>query len=1133
MEETADARVGARETTPSGPGMREMLSGGGRMGALVRGHDWPSSPLGPMDGWPQSLRSSLSICLSSRFPMFVFWGPDMVQLYNDSFMPVLGAKHPAALGQTARDTWSETWDVVGPMLQQVLDGGEAAYFEDLLVILQRSGLTEECYFTFSYSPVRDESGQVGGVFGTVSETTPQVVEERRLAILAELSGRTRTRGSVAEVCQAAGEVFSRHPVDVPFALLYLLDAQGEQAVLAASSGLVPDSALSPQMISLTAAEQGAAFSWPLADARAGPVEVSCPADVQLTAMTREGFDPPSTAMVMPIVRAGAERPTGLLVIGLNSGRPLDEGYRRFLTLTTGHLSAAVADATALEAARERAEQLAALDHAKTTFFSNVSHELRTPLTLILGPLEDLLADPDTLRPGDRDRIDMIHRNALRLLKQVNTLLDFSRAQSGDGGIRPEPLDLAALTAELASLFQAALEHGGLRLVLNCPPLPQPVWADRDAWEKITLNLLSNAFKFTLAGEITITVDAHGGQARLRVTDTGAGIASSELPYLFDRFHRVAGTVARSGEGSGIGLSLVRELVERHGGTIEVESALGAGSTFTVLLPFGEPSPAAIIPATASLAPARSQAYVLEALGWTSAVSGTDADGPPEILIVDDNADMRAHLTRALAPHWRVQAVQDGQAALEAIGVEAPELVLTDVMMPHLDGFGLLKELRSAEATRDIPVVMVSARAGTEAIVDGLAVGADDYLVKPFTTAELVARVRTHLHTARQRRHTATRIQALADITHQLNTSLDLEQIGRALAGHLVPAYARGCAIWLRTDTGQPPMRLLHTTVGADTPPHLRTALQHPPTSSADTNDQLVLPLLYRGRQIGAVQLAGLTPAGLHPAERPFLTELIHRAALALDNATRYEHQRGIALHLQAAMLTDLPITPGLNSAALYLPAADQDLVGGDWYDAFPLPSRAGVFGTSLAVTVGDITGHDLHAATLMGQVRSMLRQAVLDHPVLGPAAAVSALEHACRTLPLAATGSLIHGRLDQQTDAWTFTWTNAGHPPPLLLHPDGHVERLTPRNVLFYPAMFAITRTEHQRRLPPGSILLLYTDGLIDRPGNDLDADVDHAIRLLTTHHHRPLPDLLHALAAQIVGPRPTDDIALLAIRIH
>ncbi len=487
------------------------------------------------------------------------------------------------------------------------------------------------------------------------------------------------------------------------------------------------------------------------------------------------------------------------------------------------MSSGIADATALESARQRAEQLAALDRAKTMFFSNVSHELRTPLTLMLGPLEDILGNPAGPGPGDRDLVEMVYRNAVRLLRQVNTLLDFSSDRDADDGLRPEPADLAALTAELAGLFRVAVERGGLRLLLDCPPMPGPVRVDRDMWEKIVLNLLSNAFKFTLHGGITVTVDSFAGQARVRVSDTGAGIPEAELPYLFDRFHRVATAAARSDEGSGIGLSLVRDLVRRHDGTVTVTSAVGTGSTFTVLLPFGGPPPSGVM-AAAPPASTQPAAYVQEALSWGPAADGPGSAGPPEILIVDDNADMRARLARTLAPHWRVQTAHDGQAALAAIRRQPPELVLTDVMMPRLDGPGLLSQLRSAEATRDIPVIMVSARAGAEAVAGGLDAGADDYLIKPFTSAELIARVRTQLRTARQRRQAASRIQALSDATGELNDSLDPRQISQALARHLVPAYAAGCTIRLHDDgIGQ---ATLHTP-GLGTPATLRAGPREP------------------------------------------------------------------------------------------------------------------------------------------------------------------------------------------------------------------------------------------------------------------------------------------------------------------
>jgi signal transduction histidine kinase/CheY-like chemotaxis protein/serine phosphatase RsbU (regulator of sigma subunit) len=1095
---------------------RGLLAAGGRMGPLISGFDWSSSPLGPVRDWPQSLRSSLSICLSSRFPMFVFWGPELVQLYNDSFVPVLGAKHPQALGRAASSTWAETWDVVGPMLGQVLASGEAAYFENLMVILERSGFAEECYFTFCYSPVHDESGKVAGVFGTVSETTSQVVEARRLAVLAELSERTRTLGSVAEVCQVAGEVFAGHGVEVPFSLLYLLDRDDGLATLAGCSGLEPGTVLSPPVAALSGDGQGGAFSWPLADACAGSVEITGLHGELLAAMKLEGFAPPSSAILMPVAMAGERGPGGLMIVGLGSGQPLDASYRTFVRLAAGHLSAAFADATALEAARDRAAQLAALDRAKTAFFSNVSHELRTPLTLMLTPLEDLLAGQGRLQPADRERAELAYRNALRLLRHVNTLLDFSRPAEAGAEPRPEPLDLAGITAELAGLFKVVLDRGGLRLVINCPPLPQPVWADPGMWEQVVLNLLANAFKFTFQGEITVSVDAAGGQARIRVSDTGVGIPANELPRLFDRFYQAAGTQGRSGEGSGIGLSLVRELVQRHGGTISVASIIGSGTTFTVLLPFGQAPPGAqaldtqVLDAPHSPGP-RAGEYVQEVLSWTPDPSDPVTSEPPEVLIVDDNADMRSYLTSALAPHWRVRAASDGAAALQAIRQQQPELVLTDVMMPRLDGFGLLGELRSATATRDIPVIMVSARAGPEALVSGLDVGADDYLVKPFTTAELTARIRTHLRIFRQRRQTAARLQTLADATREFNASLDQQQISNALTRYLVPGHAASCIVQL------------HDAADAG-------------THNAD-RAQLSVTLASRGHVVGTMTLTGLTAAALDSGEQAFVTELASRAAAALDNASRYQHDHSTALHLQSAMLTEVPASPGLDSAALYRPAVTRDLVGGDWYDSFPIPAAPGTPdpGTSLAIAIGDVTGHDLHAATLMGQVRSMLRQAALDHQDLGPHAAVTALEQACATLAIGATGTLILGRLDRAADTWTLTWTNAGHPGPLLCHPDGTVRSLDQHDFMFYPGLYnpPVPRSQHQLELSPGSTILLYTDGLVDRPGGDYGHDVEHAAQILATHRGFPLSQLLSTLVAEIAGQNHTDDIALLAVRIE
>jgi signal transduction histidine kinase/DNA-binding response OmpR family regulator len=412
--------------------------------------------------------------------------------------------------------------------------------------------------------------------------------------------------------------------------------------------------------------------------------------------------------------------------------------------------------------RQANAKLAELDRVKTEFFSNVSHEFRTPLTLMLGPLEDELRERVALPAQRRTRLETTYRNALRLLKLVNTLLDFSAIEAGRAHASFTPTDLAALTQDLASVFRSATDKAELALITDCPSLPEPVYVDREMWEKIVFNLLSNAFKHTFEGTIRVSLRWCGELVELAVSDTGVGIPESELARLFERFHRVKGAESRSHEGTGIGLALVKELASLHGGTVRVESVPRQGSTFTVTVKTGRGHlPSEKIAETRTSTPKAPQggAFIEEAL---SSLPGTECrqnefrdpggsgESRPRILWADDNADMRQYVTDLLSGAYRVDAVADGEAALEAARANLPDLVLTDVMMPKLDGFGLLKALRAAERTRRLPVILLSARAGEEAAVEGLDSGADDYLVKPFSARELLARVRTHVELARHR-----------------------------------------------------------------------------------------------------------------------------------------------------------------------------------------------------------------------------------------------------------------------------------------------------------------------------------------------------------------------------------------------
>jgi signal transduction histidine kinase len=439
------------------------------------------------------------------------------------------------------------------------------------------------------------------------------------------------------------------------------------------------------------------------------------------------------AISMPIAGSGETGTAGLLVVGLNPLRPLEDGYRRFLDLVAAGISEAITNGQAYEAERKRAEALAEIDRAKTAFFSNVSHEFRTPLTLILGPLEDELRE----NPNASERLRIAHRNSLRLLKLVNTLLDFARIEAGRAKALYEPTDLRSLTADLASHFRSAVERAGVEFKVDCSPIDEPVYVDREMWEKIVLNLLSNAFKFTFVGGIAVRLQAAPGRRiDLIVSDTGIGIPEKELPHIFERFHRVQAAQGRTHEGTGIGLALVQELAQLHGGAITVESTPGKGSAFKVSLPLGKDHlPPEQVSGTREHASTaiRAEAFVEEALRWLPAEAGSDqkvsspvadfeaepdlreADGRPErVLVVDDNADMRDHLRRLLVDRYEVSAASNGEEALQRALSENPDLVLADVMMPKLDGFALLRALRSDSSTRSIPVILLSARAGEEA-----------------------------------------------------------------------------------------------------------------------------------------------------------------------------------------------------------------------------------------------------------------------------------------------------------------------------------------------------------------------------------------------------------------------------------
>jgi PAS domain S-box-containing protein len=778
--------------------------------------DWAATSLGPPGSWPQSLQTAVDILLSSRFSMWMAWGPQLTFFCNAAYRHTLGRKYPWALGRPASEVWEEIWDDIGPRIDTVLATGKATWDEALLLFLERSGYPEETYHTFSYSPLRNDAGAVVGMLCVVSEDTERVIGERRMATLRDLGSDPSVVRTEQETLEFAGRQLDRNRRDLPFTLTYRFDNDGAVARLAGSTGI---DAGHPAAAAVLAAGDPDTV-WPVAALLRG--------ESVLVNLDRAGFDalpagawsePPVQSLIAPLTQQGGA-PYGFLVAALNRYRPLDEGYRAFVGLIAGHLAAGIASARSYQDQERRAEELAELDRAKTTFFSNISHEFRTPLTLITGPVQELqrlLADAS---PQVREELEVIGRNGLRLGKLVNALLDFSRIEAGRMQASYEPADIAQVTAELASVFRSAVDRAGLAFQVDCPPLPEPVYLDLGLWEKVVLNLLNNALKFTFDGTIRIAVYADGGRAVVTVADTGIGVPEQEMPRLFERFHRIENARSRSNEGSGIGLALVQELIQLHGGTITASSTEGAGTTFAIRLPFGHAHlPAdALVPAghTATVS-ATADPFVQEALRWLPGTAPDSDDGtgprpapgeltpgydaaaaaepgrgqPPRVLVADDNTDMREYLARLLrTAGYQVTTVADGQAALDAVRAGAPDLVISDVMMPRLDGLGLVAALRADVRTAAVPALLLSARAGQEASIEGLLAGADDYLVKPFSAVELLARVRSNLGMAqfrnRESQFRRTLIDSLQEgffVTDHDGTIVEANQAFLALVGH--------------------------------------------------------------------------------------------------------------------------------------------------------------------------------------------------------------------------------------------------------------------------------------------------------------------------------------------------------------
>ncbi len=1278
----------------------------GRDLALV---DWAgATPLGDPENWPQSLRTTVSVLLSSKFSMWMAWGPELTFFCNAAYRrDTLGRKYPWALGRPAREVWAEIWDDIGPRIDTVLTTGEATWDQALLLFVERSGYPEESYHTFSYSPLRDDDGRVVGMLCVVSEETERVIGERRMATLRDLGSDPSVVRTEQETLDFTRRQLGRNPRDLPFTLTYLFRAgAGDGAGVAAgdASGDASGDAAAPgaELVAATGIRPGhpAAVEhlppgsdtvWPAAAAARGEsVLVALDDDAVFVGLpAEEGVGAPLQALVVPLRQQGGA-PYGFMVVGVNRYRALDDGYRGFVELVAGHVAAGVASARSYQAQQRRAEELAELDRAKTAFFSNISHEFRTPLTLIMGPVEELrgrLADADA---DVREELEAVHRNGLRLGKLVNTLLDFSRIEAGRMQAHYEPVDLAAVTGELASVFRSAVDRAGLDFRVDCPPLPEPVHVDRGMWEKVVLNLLSNALKFTFEGSIRVAVESADGAAVVTVEDTGIGVAAQEMPRLFERFHRIEKARSRSNEGSGIGLALVKELVALHGGEISATSTEGRGTRFTVRMPFGSahlPAGSVLAKPGSAAAPAATGPFVQEALRWlpgegdaagpeaaaetAAGVAGANvgastggnadrkADGSDDgsaatapaarVLVADDNADMREYLVRLLrGAGYRTSSVADGRQALAAVRGGGFDLVVSDVMMPHLDGLALVTALRSDPRTAAVPVLLLSARAGQDASIEGLQAGADDYLVKPFAAAELLARVRANIELARLRGRHARWRTALVDSLQEaffvcdedgavieINTAFtDIlgygpeglpyrpvhpwwpdavtdseahQQVGEAFelllgspkGSYTIPITHRdGHRLWATATFNQvvDPDSERRVTVGtfrdvtaehyaiqresalaalgtclsraASLPEALAGALEElrklwrarrvlaavfdhgdePSLTSTDSSlswsrlsaaRQESLDALRRGPVL--TPAADPTGAGIlleFPdgplalwidlgENRPFTGEdqlllslLAGHLAQGLHRAHQIDQQRETAIALQRAILGPARLPDGF--AVRYEPATRPLEVGGDWYDTVTLPDGR------IGIVVGDCVGRGLEAASVMGQLRSACRALLLQDA--SPARTLMALDQFAAGVPGAACTTVFCGVLDAGTGQ--LTYSSAGHPPGILVHPDGATRLLEDGRSLPLAVRPGRRRPEAACTIPARSTLLLYTDGLVERRRRPLSAGIDQASAALQDGRDTSVDDLAtHVMSRLAPADGYDDDVALLLYR--
>ena len=724
MTESSDA---AQEPTAPPP-TDGAWDGAAAMRSVYQQVDWSATALGPQEIWPALLRLVADLCLDSDSPVLIGWGPDLLMLYNEAYIPLLGAeKHPWALGRPASEVKPRLWPAEEERVHDIMQTGRPYHLDDQLLIIERHGYPEEAYFSFSISALRDADGTIVGVFTAISEPTWHVQYERRLQALRRLGTVSITADdSLASTCRAALEVIGKTRASVPFAAVFLRDLASQGPRRAAGYGFDEAAAASCELVELAPTS--------------GPVlHVLEHGGTELVSGLRERYPnvfapgplgplTPDQAFVLPVIMLGARKPLGVLVLGVNPYLRPDDSYTAFAVMASRQLGVMVTDAVSYQGELKRQQALQELERARTEFFQNITHELRAPLTMLLMPLQDILVEPGVVLPAAaRDTVETSVRAGDRLQRVVDALLDISRVELSALIPYRQEIDLVSATLDVVEGFRPTAE-GRLNLRVDMPTDPLRAYVDRTMWTTIVGNLVNNALKFTADGEVAVILSGDDSHVLLTVADTGIGIPHDKQTAIFERFNR--GTAGDQHPGSGIGLALVADLTSAHGGTVEVDSEPGAGSRFIVRLP-------------------RYNGSQVDLAADSAAASDGEQDtgDRPRLLIIEDEPDLRTYLTRLFSKDgYAVEAVGDAENAhawLENNPDNPPDMVITDVMLPGQSGLDLLAMIRQDDRLARLPVIVLTARADVESAVAAFAAGADDFVSKPFNSAELLARVRAH------------------------------------------------------------------------------------------------------------------------------------------------------------------------------------------------------------------------------------------------------------------------------------------------------------------------------------------------------------------------------------------------------